>query len=122
MIWTHICWLWFNLLPNQAHPLQQATLEEDKQIPLQELAALAAEAFQLLIDVVGQDLPFTFIYLYDILVATSSCEEHTLQTSHSTARHTSRVLIDFKSIQYVKSRRVGISRPQSDCSWAVTIA
>ena len=34
-------WLWFDLLPKQiqAHLLQQAMMEEDKEIPLQELAA-----------------------------------------------------------------------------------
>ena len=36
----------------------------------------AAQAFQRLMDVVGRDLPFAFIYLDDILVASSSREEH----------------------------------------------
>ena len=36
----------------------------------------AAQAFQRLMDVVSRDLPFAFIYLDDILVASSSHEEH----------------------------------------------
>ena len=36
----------------------------------------AAQLFQQLIDVIGRDLPFAFIYLDDILVASLSHEEH----------------------------------------------
>ena len=36
----------------------------------------AAQAFQRLMDVVGRDLPFVFIYLDDILVASTSFEQH----------------------------------------------
>ena len=36
----------------------------------------ATQAFQHLMDVIGRDLPFAFIYLDDILVASSLCEEH----------------------------------------------
>ena len=36
----------------------------------------AAQAFQRLMDVVCKDLPFVFVYLDDILIASSSAEEH----------------------------------------------
>ena len=36
----------------------------------------AAQTFQRLMDVIGHDLPFAFIYLDDILVASHSQEEH----------------------------------------------
>ena len=41
----------------------------------------AAQAFQRLMDVVGQDLPFTFIYLDNILVASSSHDDEATRMS-----------------------------------------